>query len=409
MRADKLPAWFWLASITALGAYWPLIWIFVEWSRCVAGICSASGTPPEWDFTIFWEAGRLAIAKDFFDIFVFAKFEPLIQAQLHYDIGLSPFAYPPLSLLIFVPLAYLPLGYAYAVWVVGGIVALIAALRVAGLNWLYCAMALASPPSLYNFLLGQNGAFTSAVLIAALVLAVRRPGLSGGMGALLSVKPQIGLMLPAVWISGLRWKAACIAVAIACGIFVLSVAAFGWTPWRLYLVAAVPTMTGIMNVPFPQHSQPNSISTYMFLRSFGVTVKAADIIQLAASAAALAFTFLVWRRRQGTIEAISIAVFLCLLIMPYGHNYDMIAYSAVLALLSQERGPSLPFAFFWIWPAVSREIIIHFGVVLTPVVIFCAIVWVCRMKHFGGHEEGSDCARDAFGPISTNKISDIVV
>jgi hypothetical protein len=131
-----------ITVIVAVAALRPLMWIAGEWGHCTAGICVVSGTPPEWDFTIFWEAGRLALAHDFDDIFVFSKFHALIESQLHYDIGLSPFAYPPTVLLILAPLSLLPLEKAFLVWIVAGTVVLIAVLRTAGLNWLSCAMVL---------------------------------------------------------------------------------------------------------------------------------------------------------------------------------------------------------------------------------------------------------------------------
>jgi hypothetical protein len=76
-------------------------------------------------------------------------------------------------------------------------------------------------------------------------------------------------------------------------------------------------------------------------------------------------------------------VLLSLLVMPYGHNYDMVAYAAVLALRAQARGPSPALAFFWFWPAISRDVVIHFAAPVTPLVILTALAWVFHLPDGG--------------------------
>ncbi len=362
----------------AAGAFRPVMWLVMEWRHCPGGICTVSGTPPEWDFTLFWVAGRLALLRDFTDIFAFANFHNYILRNFHYDPGLSPFAYPPPALLLFTPLALLPLPFAYALWVAAGTVALVAALRIAGLAWAGCFFVLLSPPFLYNLLLGQNGAFTAALLISALTLAGRGPVRAGGFAALLFIKPQMALLLPAAWAGGRRGRALIAAALAGAALVAASILAFGLAPWRMYFSTALPEMRSVMNTALPQASQPNSITGFLLLRAIGMPIEIADWFELAMLVIACIAVYIAFRREGAGLQSMAILFFCSLIVMPYGHNYDMIAYAAVLAMAIQRLGPSMAVAFLWFWPSISRDVVISFGAPLTPFVMLFAIVWARR-------------------------------
>ncbi len=370
----------WILVIVLLAALRPLSWLVMEWRHCTGGLCAASGTPPEWDFAIFWIGGRLALLKDFSDIFVFANFHHYILAHFHYDIGLSPFAYPPPVLLLFTPLALLPLPAAYALWVAGGTAALLAALRMVGLSWPRCGMVLASPPFLYNLMLGQNGAFTAALLVSALHLAARGPRTSGLLGALLAIKPQVAVLLPAAWAGARHWRALAASVLAGAGLILLSVLAFGLAPWRLYLHDTLPEMASVMNATFPQNFQVSGITVFMLARSVGASVTLARAIQAVALLAAALTAWRLRRNHFGAARQLALTMFLVLLAMPYGYVYDMIPYAAALALVLQCHEVSWRWAVFWIWPAFARDVTSHLGAPVTAVVVLAAFIWVLNLK-----------------------------
>lgn len=367
----------WMLIILAVGALRPALWLVLEWRHCPGGICGVSGTPPEWDFALFWVAGRLAWMRDFADIFVFSNFHGYIGNRFHYDPGLSPFAYPPPALLLFLPLGLLPLPLAYALWVGTGTVALLAALRVAGLRWPVCFCVLASPAFLYNLLLGQNGAFTAALLIAALSRAGRHPARAGGFGALLFIKPQIALLLPAAWAGGRNWGALAAAVLAGGVLVAVSVIAFGLAPWRLYFQQTLPEMTQVMNAPFPQGFQASAVTVFVAARAAGAAMGMARLVQLAAIVLAALAAFQLWRDDRA--EKSPLTIFLVLLAMPYGYVYDMVGYAAALALVLRNRPVSLVWAFFWIWPAFARDVTAYLGLPLTPLIVLAAFIWVSRL------------------------------
>ena len=294
----------WLAVIVAAGAIRPLSWIVAEWRHCSSGICAVSGTPPEWDFTLFWEAGKLALARDYAGIFYFPSFQHMLALNLHYNAGPSPFAYPPPALLVLAPLALLPLPLAYGLWVGAGSVLLVMALRAAGLSWASCGFVLASPPFLYNLLLGQNGVFIGAALIASLAYLARRPRLAGALGAVLLVKPQTALMLPAALLAASCNRAILAAFCAGAVILTMSLLSFGLLPWRLYVQATLPEMRVIMDLPFPQGFQASAITLFMFARSLHLPVPVALAAQATTFLICCCLTFRIWRAGGDIAEQI---------------------------------------------------------------------------------------------------------
>ena len=61
-------------------------------------------------------------------------------------------------------------------------------------------------PSPSTSFIGQNGFFTAALLIAGLVNLDRRPVLSGVLFGILTIKPQLGLLLPLMLVVSGRWR-----------------------------------------------------------------------------------------------------------------------------------------------------------------------------------------------------------
>jgi len=202
------------------------------------GGVDARGRPLGYDFLCFYAGGRMALAGQ-----AAAAYDLLQarQAQLAVFPGLAGDAvfgwyYPPTYFLVQAPLALLPYGLAWAVWTVGtgALLALAArpALREPGTAWLL----LAAPAVLVNLLDGQNGFLTTALLVLGL-RACRRPALAGLCFGALTLKPQLGLLLPLVLALTRQWRTILWAAATALLLAALSAACFGLEPWRVFLTA----------------------------------------------------------------------------------------------------------------------------------------------------------------------------
>ncbi|WP_297442586.1 hypothetical protein [Acidocella sp.] len=70
---------------------------------------------------------------------------------------------------------------------------------------------------------------------------------------------------------------------------------------------------------------------------------------------------------------------LSLLATPYGDTYDMVAGSAMLALLAERRGWRIGLidVAFWLWPVFCPTVSLLTGVLFTPLVVALAAwrVW----------------------------------
>ena len=202
---------------------------------------TAGGTLAFGDDTInFWAAARLALLGRVAEVYDFAAFHRFQVGVLGGPIHLYHYSYPPVAILLTLPLGLLPYGWGVATWFVGGWIAFSAAVRAAWPADKHAARdsvlyAFAAPAVLLNFLTGQTGTWTAAALGGGLMLIGRRPVFAGLLLGTLVAKPQMALLLPAALFAGRRWK-----TLIACGgtaavLTSVSVAAFGTGPWQDFL------------------------------------------------------------------------------------------------------------------------------------------------------------------------------
>jgi hypothetical protein len=245
-------------------------------------------------------------------------------------------SYPPHVLLIVWPFGLLPYLPAFVLWTGLGFAAFLYAAHSAGVERKNLMLVAVAPAVAINVFIGQNGLFLSALLIFVLTNLDRRPVLSGVLLGVLTVKPQLGLLLPVVLLMTGRWRV--IAAAAATTVVLVGATAwlYGIEVWTGYFATVVPQQrflqeygegTLFLQVP----------SAFWAARLVGLPLGAAWALQGIVSAAALAavvWTF--WRRRDPVLSnallVVSIFVF-----APYTLNYDMVVFGWVAALLLQRK------------------------------------------------------------------------
>ena len=113
---------------------------------------------------------------------------------------------------------YLP---AFLIWVGSTLAAFAAVLsRVAG-SQAGLLLACSTPAVFINAICGQNGPLTAALIGAALLTLEAQPLVCGVFLALLTYKPQFGILLPIVLVVGGYWRVI-IVTAVACAAGLLS-------------------------------------------------------------------------------------------------------------------------------------------------------------------------------------------
>ncbi|HWY25534.1 MAG TPA: glycosyltransferase family 87 protein, partial [Nevskia sp.] len=159
------------------------------------------------DFVVFWAASRLALSGDAAGAYDAAVIAPVEHEALPQLQGMGQWVYPPNFLLLVLPLALLPFFWSYLAFMASTLCAYAAVLCRVVNSRAALMPALAFPAVCINVVEGQNGFLVAALMGGALLLLPRRPARAGVLIGLLTIKPQLGLLLPLVLISAGQWRA----------------------------------------------------------------------------------------------------------------------------------------------------------------------------------------------------------
>ncbi|WP_170976528.1 glycosyltransferase family 87 protein [Rhizobium sp. FKL33] len=326
---------------------------FQLWQFDENGFSILSKKLPYWDFTNLWAGSRLAREGHvswLFDVEAYraglrAMFSPLLPNQ--------EWSYPPSILWLGMPLSFLPLPLAYAIWTFGTIAVLALALTPLRLPWQALAAILTSPAVVTSGVFGQNGSLTAALLLGALLTTTRAPILSGLLAGLLTIKPHLGLLIPVVYLATGNWRAFASAATTTMALVAATGLAFGFEVWTGFATVTSPLMARILEAPYPQFYHANAMTFFILGRSIGLGVVASYAYQALFSVFAICAVFWIWRKPDVDlrIKAVLTALF-ALTATPYGYSYDAVPFSvAVVTLYLSGRPPNrYIFCLLWFFP-----------------------------------------------------------
>lgn len=260
-------------------------------------ILAALRVPGRQDFFGLWSFGRFIHENPAAGLYDPAGLN-LYQHRLAPDFStFYPFAYPPDMLILLWPFGALPYHAAWGLWL-GASAALFAAacwgLLRGPAQWrgFGVALALLAPASLMNAITGETGYFTAALLTGGFALLPVRPVLAGLLFGLLSLKPQMAVLLPFA-LAGLgAWRALLAALISALGLAALSCLVFPPQLWSIWL-HALPAYQGLVGQNIRLYGLMTNISA-LPLR-LGASPYVSEALQLAASALLAAGCFLAFR------------------------------------------------------------------------------------------------------------------
>ena len=343
------------------------LWLLVEPDGISPGIQRLA----VWDFANLWSGGALARGGDLATLFDETAYRAWLRATLSPRYGDAEWSYPPGALLLGVPFSLLGIRTAFLVWVLAGGVALYAALRGGGMTRAVAVAAVASPGMIETVMFGQYGAIAAALLCGALLLAPRRQTPAGILAGLLTIKPQLGILLPVAFLATRAWRAIAVAAATALALAGAAALAFGPEVWTLFWTRTRPLMVLILEAPWPAGHLANGATPFFALRRIGADLWLAQAVQAVATLAALAATAWAWRLPAADPGLrLAFTLPLALLATPYGYGYDLVALSVVAAILLQRDGwriRALP-VMAWIWPGMVT-LLGNAGLPLTPVLL----------------------------------------
>jgi alpha-1,2-mannosyltransferase len=354
----------------------------VIWTALAHGGLDRMGKPLGTDYASFWTASQLALAGHPLQVYDIAAHHAAQTRLFGRDVGYAAFFYPPIYLLICLPLALLPYFASLAVWL--GVTGL-AYWRVvrAWLGERFGALAIfAFPAVLVNIGHGQNGFLTTALFGGGALMLDRRPLVAGVLFGCMVYKPQLGLVIPLALIAAGRWKTIAAAVATVVVLAGLSAALFGLDAWRGFL-AVSPVAKAALEQDLVGYAKMQS--TFAAVRLLHGGPGLAYALQIVVALAACAGLVLLQRRAfRGGAEGPAM-VTAALLVSPFLLDYDLLLLAIPLAWMAREglrtgfrSWEKLVMVLAFVLPLMSRSVASTVGLPLAPLVIGALLVLVLR-------------------------------
>lgn len=340
------------------------------------------------DFLNTWMGGRSAFfggPAPWFDLHVY---NAALRAMLGTNYQEHYWSYPPHLMLFIWPFGLMPYIPAYIAWCVIGIALYVFACSSAIPRERLLFLAVAPGIAVCIFF-GQNGFYTSALLIGGLLNRERRPVLAGILFGILTIKPQLGLLLPVILLLERRWLTIAAAAVTTVLLVALTGMWFGWNIWPEFWQKIVPQQESLMvtggGVLYAVVS-----SIYFSGRLMHLPLSVDWAMQWFVSAlafAAVVWTF--WKRRD---PALSLALFVTatFLFTPYILNYDMVMFGFVAALLRERPGMTMRdhWLLIAIWSLPATMMLFALArIPLAPIVLIVFAVWLIRRLAQAGRIE----------------------
>jgi hypothetical protein len=353
-----------------LGFYFflvPQIWDFTT-------LRTLEGLPLATDFSNYWAASKLALAGKPALAYNINKLHGLqwqVLGSQHRH--LSGFYYPPVFLMLILPLGFLSYLPSFAVWIAITLLLYLFVIYRISPHPAFLPIMVVFPGMYQNFMFGQNAFLTGFFLGAGLLILDSSPLLAGCLLGFLVYKPQFIVLVGFALLVGRYWQALISAIASSIILLVISVIVFGQNTWLAYLAVMSMPMKLMESGQAAWVIMPTWFAATL---SAGFSVKAAFLVQGVSTLAAVSGVAWVWWR--GTNLALRGAVLTLglLLFTPYAFVYELALLALPLCWLWEGRLPGelillliawlTPLALPLIWHAVD---IFHGKLQIGPVVI----------------------------------------
>ncbi len=342
------------------------------------------------DFLNFWFYGQAAFAPNPGRFYDPAIYNALLEGLLGPGYPGQNWSYPPSFLLLTAPFGLMPYLPALALWTAFG-VAMFVALAGRHLDRRALLVIMLSPAAVFCLISGQTSLITAAALIGAFVWLDRRPVLAGVLIGLVTIKPQLGLMIPVMLIASRRWIVFTSASATALLLAGLTTALFGWQAWLDYIRLGLPTQNLVLFDPSVR-AAPFMPTIFMNAHAIGASYELAMAIQLCFTLAAIGAVHWAFRFHSKADPLLLMGLFFACMVFgaPYLLVYDTLALTvAAVALLAAGRldgvGRRLMQLVYWL-PLIQMVLgtwYVPGAALIAPAFAFYAVM---RLRAEGGAE-----------------------
>jgi len=259
------------------------------------------------------------------------------QTRIH---GYAAWLYPPLFILLCLPLAAFSHLTAYLLWLLVTAVPYVAAVRQilpARYAW---PLVLAAPPTFFNLIYGQTGYLTAGLIGLGLSLLQRYPTLAGICIGCAAFKPQFGILIPFALLAGRFWWPFVVATTTVIASIAASIIAFGDDPWFAFIGTQLRNFDGFAAGAYNLNAM---VTPFSAIRLAGASIDQAWAGQGLISLLMLGLTLWSWGfgARRDPHFCLRPALLCCaaLLATPMAYLYDLplLVLAAAWLLLDMQK------------------------------------------------------------------------
>lgn len=280
----------------------------------------------EIDFRVFWAAGRLALEGEPLAAFDMARLGAVHNIKPE---AWMPWLYPPGYLLALMPFGAMTFANSFLMSTFLSVVLIGLAVRPfsAGLIPVWLALTLA-PAYVPSLILGQNSLFWLAGFLAAIAaLQKGRWVLAGVFIGCLTLKPQLGLLIPVALLAAGLWRTILSAIVTTAVLAIVPTFIFGLDYWPA--LAARLAEHG-ENVVYSIVDLFLMVGPLYLLTLMGVAVDVALKLQWVIVAVMVGIVFILWRSRRVDFDTKVAGLMLAMLLSaPYLWYYELAMMVAI--------------------------------------------------------------------------------
>ena len=361
--------------------------VSVVWVALSRGGVDLAGHALGTDFTSFWTASQMSLAghaQAIYDPSPIGAHHAAETRLFGRDVGYFAFYYPPVFLLLCLPLALAPYLVSLTLWLAATALAYLKVVRgflgeAAPKGQVGWVAMLAFPAVLSNIGHGQNAFLSAALFGGGALLLDRRPLLAGVLLGSLVFKPHLGLVIPLALLAGGRWRSIFGAAVAVIGLSAASLAVFGPDVWRAFLAASPAARIALeQNLVGYEKMQSVFAAVRLLHGCVGLAYAAQGLAAIGACVGLVAAQRKAFRAPAEGPAMVCAA----LLASPFLLDYDLILLAIPLAWLTAGGLKSgfrpwekLILSAGFLLPALSRTLAGSLSLPLGPVVI-SAVFWL---------------------------------
>jgi hypothetical protein len=290
------------------------------------------GKPVGADFVQYWAASRLTLAGNAVTIYQPSKFFEA-ERQVTGVFYPVPWLYPPMFLLILLPLALMPYFVSLCAWLAVTLIGFLKVLQRIAPHRLAFWLTLAFPGTFQNLIHGQNGFLSAGLLGGGLLLLDQKPWLAGILLGLLTYKPHLAVLVPLALAAGRYWKSLAGMIITVIVLTAVSALVLGTQVWLAFWHNIPFAMQLILDGAIPIYKMP---TVFAGILEAGGGLWLAQALQGVVTLGVLAMVAVVWYRRKPLPVRGSFLCLAALLATPYAFPYDLTILALSLAWLGWE-------------------------------------------------------------------------